>query len=115
VSELGPPATEVVPSWVDAPTVAGDHVVGQVITVDHFGNLITTIDAALLARFARPVVHVSSHRIPLARTYADVRPGEYLALVNAFGVLEVARAEQSAADGLGVERGAPVTVREGER
>ena len=36
--------------------------------------------------------------------------GEYLALINSFGVLEVARAEKSAAEGLGLDRGAPVTV-----
>jgi S-adenosylmethionine hydrolase len=113
VADLGPPATELVPSWVDAPAVSAGQVSGQVITVDHFGNLITTIDGALLASFSRPVVHVASQRIGLARTYGDVRPGDYLALVNAFGVLEIARAEQSAADGLGVERGAPVVVREG--
>jgi S-adenosylmethionine hydrolase len=41
-----------------------------------------------------------------------VRPGDYLALVNSFGVIEIARAEQSAADGLGLSRGAPVTVRD---
>jgi S-adenosylmethionine hydrolase len=46
----------------------------------------------------------------LRRTYSDVRPGDYLALVNSFGVIEVARAEQSAAQGLGLERGAPVVV-----
>ena len=41
---------------------------------------------------------------------SDVRPGDDLALINSFGVLEVARAERSAAEGLGVARGAPVTV-----
>jgi S-adenosylmethionine hydrolase len=35
-----------------------------------------------------------------------------LALINAFSVVEIARAEQSAADGLGIGRGAPVTVTE---
>jgi S-adenosylmethionine hydrolase len=39
-----------------------------------------------------------------------VRPGDYLGLINSFGVVEVARAEGSAADGLGVDRGAPVVV-----
>ena len=34
------------------------------------------------------------------------------ALVNSFGVLEIARAEQSAAEALGLGRGAPVTVSE---
>jgi hypothetical protein len=48
-------------------------------------------------------------------TYAEASPGEYLALINAFGVLEIARAEKSAARGLGIERGAIVTVRERQK
>jgi S-adenosylmethionine hydrolase len=56
------------------------------------------------------VVRVGGRELPLRRTYSDVRPGDYLALVNSFGVVEVARAEQSAAAGLCLARGAPVTV-----
>jgi hypothetical protein len=55
-------------------------------------------------------VRVAGRELPLRRTYADVRPGEYLALVNSFEVLEIARAEGSAAEGLGLARGAPVIV-----
>ncbi|MBW4052394.1 MAG: SAM-dependent chlorinase/fluorinase [Proteobacteria bacterium] len=101
-----------VPSWVDEPTVEHASVCGLIITIDHFGNLITNIDAALIERFRLPLVHAGNHAFPLLRTYGDTRPGEYLALVNSFGVVEIARAEQSAAEGLGLSRGAPVTVRD---
>jgi len=111
--ELGEPTRDFVPSWVDGPEVVGQAVRGVVITMDHFGNLISNIDQETLRRFTRPVVHAGNHRIPVRRTYGDVQPGEYLALVNSFGVLEVARAEQSAAEGLGLERGAPLSVTEG--
>lgn len=110
VAELGPLTEETVPSWVEEPTVAPDHVTGVVITIDHFGNLITNIEAALVHKFAHPVVKTGGHSFPLRRTYGDVRPGEFLALINSFGVVELARAEQSAAEGLGLGRGAPVTV-----
>jgi len=59
------------------------------------------------------VAHIAGHDIPFRNTYGNVRPGEYLALINSFDVLEVAKAESSAAEGLGVERGAPVTVSAG--
>ncbi len=101
-----------VPSWVDEPTAERASVSGVVITIDHFGNLITNIDAALIERFRLPLVHAGNHAFPLLRTYGDTRPGGYLALVNSFGVVEIARAEQSAAEGLGLSRGAPVTVRD---
>jgi S-adenosylmethionine hydrolase len=105
---LGPIVTELVPGWLDEPVVSGGQVSGAVVTVDHFGNLLTNIDAALLPQAPHTIVRAGGHDIPLRRTYSDVRPGDYLALVNSFGVLEVARAEQSAAHGLGLDRGAPV-------
>lgn len=112
-ADLGDIVPDLVPSWVDEPAVEAHCISGVVISIDHFGNLITNIDGALLRRFAAPQVHTGTHTFRLARTYGETRPGEYLALVNSFGVIEIARAEQSAADGLGLSRGAPVTVQEG--
>lgn len=108
--DLGPEVTDIVPAWVDEPTVSADQVAGVVITIDHFGNLISNIDAELIRSFNHPVVRTGGHTFPLRRTYGDVRPGEYLALINSFGVVELARAEQSAAEGLGMGRGTPVIV-----
>jgi S-adenosyl-L-methionine hydrolase (adenosine-forming) len=109
-AELGSKTTDIVPSWVDEPTVTAEQVAGVIITIDHFGNLVTNIDAALIRAFPAPVVRTGGHILPLRRTYGDVRPGEFLALVNSFGVIEIARAEQSAAEALGLGRGAPVTI-----
>jgi S-adenosyl-L-methionine hydrolase (adenosine-forming) len=109
---LGERVETLVPAWVDEPAVEARSVTGVVIAIDHFGNLITNIDAGLIERFRLPLVHAGSHAFPLLRTYGDTRPGEYLALVNSFGVIEIARAENSAAEGLGLSRGAPVVVRD---
>ena len=111
-AELGEVVDTLVPSWVEEPAVEVRSVTGVVITIDHFGNLITNIDATLLERFRMPLVHAGNHAFPLLRTYGDTRPGEYLALINSFGVVEIARAEHSAAEGLGLSRGAPVVVRD---
>jgi S-adenosyl-L-methionine hydrolase (adenosine-forming) len=110
--QLGEATTTLVPSWVDEPRVEPRSVTGVVITMDHFGNLITNIDAALIERFRLPLVHAGNHHFDLLRTYGDTKPGQYLALVNSFGVIEIARAENSAAEGLGLSRGAPVIVRD---
>lgn len=110
LSDLGPTVTDIVPSWVDDPVSTADQIAGVVITIDHFGNLITNIEAESFQRLRNPVVRTGGHEFPLKRTYGDVRPGDYLALINSFGVLEIARAEQSAAEGLGLGRGAPVVV-----
>jgi S-adenosyl-L-methionine hydrolase (adenosine-forming) len=111
-TDLGDPIRSLIPAWVDEPSEEGSGVSGVVITIDTFGNLITNIDGKLLERFANPQIRAGNHVFPLRRTYGDVQPGDYLALVNSFGVLEIARAEQSAAEGLGLSRGAPVTVRD---
>jgi len=102
-----------VPGELAPPRRDGAEAIGTVVTIDHFGNLLTNLDAALLAEIAAPAVHVGGMTLPLGRTYGDAGPGEYLALVNSFGVLEIARCGLSAADGLGLQRGAPVVVRGG--
>lgn len=102
------------PAWIDEPDVTADRITGVIITVDAFGNLISNIDKSLLRQFRTPTISVAGHKFRLETTYARVPPGEYLALVNSFDVVEIARAEGSAADGLGSDRGAPVVVTETE-
>jgi S-adenosylmethionine hydrolase len=111
-ADLGTATRELIPAWVDEPEVSPGRVQGVVITLDHFGNLISNIDAALVAGMREPEVRVGNHTFALRKTYGDVQPGDYLALINSFEVIEIARAEQSAADGLGCGRGAPVIVQD---
>jgi S-adenosylmethionine hydrolase len=108
--DLGPEVDELVPGWIEDPLETPGQITGAVLTIDHFGNLITNIDARSLQGKRRVRVRVAGHELDLRRTYSEVRPGDYLALFNSFGVLEIARAEGSAAAGLGLERGAPVLV-----
>ena len=98
------------PGWLDAPETSANRVAGVIVTVDAFGNLISNIDAELIKSFDNPKVEFAGHRIDMKPTYGRATPGDYLALVNSFGVIEVARAEESAAEGLGCERGAPIFV-----
>ena len=77
---------------------------GEVIVVDRFGNLITNITQAANAE-------INGREVRLVRTYADVRDGELCALINSDGLLEIAVRNGSAAETLGVSRGAPVRLR----
>lgn len=112
-ADIGPQVFDIVPSLLEAPEISAGLIRGSVVTIDHFGNLITNIDASLLADLPAPRVQAGGRSLPLMDTYGRARPGDFLALINSFGVLELARAEGSAADGLGLGRGAPVTVRAG--
>ena len=109
-SDVGPLVEDLVPSLLEDPVVHGREIRGSVVTIDHFGNLITNIDASLLPATGQVGVRVAGLQLGLADTYASRRPGDFLALINSFGVIEVARAEGSAADSLGLSHGAPVTV-----
>jgi S-adenosylmethionine hydrolase len=85
---------------------------GEVLHVDHFGNLITSFQHPHLS--AHLSVDVAGQQIPqLSRTFADVAPGELVAYVGSSGHLEVAVREGNAADVLGVAIGAPIRIREG--
>ena len=110
---LGATGATLQPDELAAPRLDADGASGAVVTIDHFGNLLTNLDAGLLTAFDRPLVQVAGRELPLLRTYSDAVAGEYLALINSFGVVEVARSGASAAAGLGVGRGAPVRVRRG--
>ena len=101
------------PGWIDEPESSNGKVAGVVITVDNFGNLISNIDGRFIEHFAQPVAEIAGHQVPMLATYGRAKPGEYLALVNSFGVIEIARAEGSAAEGLGTARGAPLLIRDG--
>ncbi|MDH4107023.1 MAG: SAM-dependent chlorinase/fluorinase [Gammaproteobacteria bacterium] len=109
-SDVGQPFRDWAPSWLDDPIADRGRVSGVVVTIDTFGNLISNIEGELIAAMHHPVVSLAGHRIEMKATYGRAVPGSYLGLVNSFGVLEIARAEGSAAEGLGVDRGAPVVV-----
>jgi len=115
VAQVGLPVSELVPGWVDEATVSAEQAIGVVITIDHFGNLISNINGAAIERWVEPHVYVGALVLPLRRTYGDAKPGTALALVNSFGVLEVAVAEGRASDLLGLSRGAPIVVRDSVR
>ncbi len=110
---IGIATQEWIPAWLDEPAVTPDKVSGIVVTVDTFGNLISNIDAQLIESFSHPVAHIAGHAIEMQSTYGRVQPGDYLALINSFGVIEIAKAEASAAEGLGSDRGAPITITDG--
>lgn len=115
VADIGQPVSEWVPGWLEEPDVSKGKISGVIVTVDTFGNLISNIDASLITALTEPVADIGGHQIPMLSTYGRAQPGEFLALVNSFGVVEVARAEGSAAEGLGSERGAPLVIRDGYR
>lgn len=66
---------------------------GQIVYIDAFGNLFTNIradDLASARQYKLRIIlgHLSIHG--LAQNYAAVEPGDYVALINSWGLLEIA-------------------------
>ncbi len=83
---------------------------GQIIHVDHFGNLISNIPGAWLAG-RRWSVHLASQRLMgPSLSYAAAAPGQLLALVSSGGTLEIALRDGNAAERLGAAADEPIVV-----
>ncbi len=106
---LGPEIDDPVRLRLPRPSREGTRVNGVVLHVDRFGNLISNIPHSWIDVGAR--VSVGSCEIAAVHgTYGDVRPGAAIALIGSDGTLEIAVRDGSAAQVLGLERGAPVSV-----
>ena len=88
---------------------------GAVLRTDRFGNLVTNIDRKTFEKFAKAEgVQVAAGGATVGRlvaTYADIRPGEICGLFGSTDHLELAANAGSAADMLGLQRGAAIEIR----
>jgi len=111
LDELGSSATPRASSLSPCARV-GAGLEGVVVVVDRFGNLISNleIEADGRARAAGARVAIGNRWVALRRTYADVEPAELVAVVNAWGVVEVAVRNGSASATLGLGVDAPVRL-----
>jgi S-adenosylmethionine hydrolase len=133
ITALGPPVSNLITLPLPRLEVVREGITGEVLYADHFGNVITSIgqlawceDELLLepafqnarehgqVRFktAEAAVVVAGQEISgVCRTYAEVEPGEALALVGSDGHLEIAVREGSAIRRLGLHPGDVVALR----
>ncbi|HUW83994.1 MAG TPA: SAM-dependent chlorinase/fluorinase [Phycisphaerae bacterium] len=95
---------------------AADGLVGQVVYIDRFGNLVTNISRGQLAHTGQghngPRVWIDQRDLgPIRSSYASVARGEALALIGSADLLEVAVNQGSAAEHLGARVGTTVQVK----
>jgi S-adenosylmethionine hydrolase len=113
---LGPRVEEWVRLDMPSPQPGKNSWTGEVVFVDHFGNLITNIPAESLGAVPHPesrltVGKKSIRRFCWVRTYSEAKPGTLVALISSTGMLEIAVNQGNAARRLGAAVGTPVTVR----
>lgn len=132
IDQLGPSVTDPVTLRLPRLRVSPGGVSGEVLHIDHFGNVVTSIGRlvwegerlALKPSFGE--ADIEAIRFPaqkasviagdqeiqgVRRTYAEVAPGDALALVGSAGHLEIAVREGNGAGELGLQPGDPVELR----
>lgn len=78
------------------PVIDSNLIIGNIIHVDHYGNLITNIDKELFERYGKDIPFTIYFRRKeyfideISKTYSEVPDGEKLALFNSNNVLEIA-------------------------
>ena len=112
-SSFGSAAVDMERLPLPAPVRDGPSVRGEVIYVDRFGNLTSNVGEDILRTLERPVVSIAIGDVRLrgvAPSYSSVRPGEPVAVVNSWGLLEIAVRDGSARDRLGARVGETIVV-----
>ncbi len=129
LDEFGSEVTDPVRLPAPVLTVTESVIAGEVIYIDHFGNVITSIgrlvwDGALLAldpafgEVPSGIINAGRVRViaagrdlgPVRRTYGEVATGEPLALVGSEGLLELAVNRGHGVQVLGLAIGDPVEI-----
>lgn len=132
---LGEPVADKVDVPFPTLGIKSRHITGEVLHVDHFGNIITSIGflrwqsserltfeaafgdvggASLDAKRASVVVADGQKISPLRRTYGEAAPGDLMMLVSSAGFLELAVNQGSAAARLNVSIGDKIELEMGD-
>ena len=101
-------------AWLPSPRPAwdGGGIVGRVVHVDRFGNLVTDIPASQLPQQGQVTIEVGGRQIQgLSRSYSE--GGTLLAIIGSVDTLEVSVRNGSAAGQLGAKVGDAVRVSDG--
>jgi S-adenosyl-L-methionine hydrolase (adenosine-forming) len=91
-------------------------IIGNIIYVDEFENIVTNISQDLLAKYLNfksfeIQFHLRKYAIRyISKSYADVGPGDLVAIINYAGYLEIAINQGQAAKLLGLKIGEKINI-----
>lgn len=113
LDSMGPRILEFVRKAIPEPRPVGeDRLIGTVLRVDKFGNIITNVRVGDL----KPGFRIRAADFDIQRlcnSFSDAEPGEFLAIEGSAGYIELALNQGSAADRLRVESGSEFEVETG--
>jgi S-adenosylmethionine hydrolase len=112
LEQMGEVITDPARIMVPRPEATIDGWAGQVLAVDHFGNLLTNLTPEHLPEDGSIVIKVGEARIDgLVQTFGDRGPDSLIAMVDSSGSLAIAVVNGSAAEKLKVGAGTSVFLK----
>ncbi len=114
-AELGPKISEALRSGFAKVELRNGVIVGEVLHVDGFGNIVTNINEKAVAQnnLKNEIsVELPGHqlKLKLSKFYGETEPEEPLALIGSHGFLEIALNQNSAAERFKSKPGDRVTI-----
>lgn len=116
LESCGPKAEKVIRLPRPVATVMSNQAKGQILYVDHYGNLLTNIPGSELSKLKPGQLLSMTLRgknisVPFLRTYAEAPADRPFALINSDGELEIAISKGHAAKELGAKVGDPLVLK----
>lgn len=113
INEVGPQVSDFVDLDFGNFGIDGPFLIGEVIFVDGFGNIITNIPEYAVFKFSTfgSQVEVNGRKVSFVQTYGFVGKGEPLALIGSHGFMEIAVNNGSAALQFGLKNGDQVAIK----
>lgn len=113
-ARFGPRLETLITFPVNLPRVVGQAVVGEIVHIDHFGNLVTNVTPDLLAGLEvgqdlSCTIDERRWTVPFCATYGTQARGRLVALISSGGTLEIARTQGEAAAHLNAPVGTRIT------
>jgi S-adenosylmethionine hydrolase len=117
-AQFGPHLEELMQLSYARPQHVGETVVGEVIHVDHYGNIATNIPSEMLGNLAPGqwltwTLAERTHVLPIVETYEAGPQGQPVCLINSSKAYEIALPYGNAAAGLAVQVGDRVVLKPG--
>ena len=114
IDTLGSPVAQPVQLPIPKPQLTDKAIIGQVIWIDSFGNLVTDISHEILESLEgrdNVVICAGGAKIDhLNRSYTESVVGEVLAIIGSSNRLEISINQGNAAQVLGLKRGDTITI-----
>ena len=109
IESVGPRISDFVRKSLPKPRLEGDKVLGTVLRIDKFGNIITNLKRCDLRTDFR--IHVGGLVIMrLCANFSEAEPGEFFAVEGSTGYIELSLNQGSAASRLNVGVGAEIEL-----